>query len=99
MRYHLFLKFFEKVVKIKETSLLLSRCLVSIGQHCKHANRLAAVKITDILNCWSSQKFASNTSCTVIAKKKPFTFIKSASHGRGQNTIKPYSFHVEVAKD
>ena len=34
MRYHLFQKFFEKVVKIKETSFLLSKCLVSIGQHC-----------------------------------------------------------------
>ena len=27
-------KIFEKVVKIKETSFLLSKCLVSIGQHC-----------------------------------------------------------------
>ena len=27
-------KFFEKVLKIKETSFLLSKCLVSIGQHC-----------------------------------------------------------------
>ena len=34
MKYHLFQKFFEKVVKIKETSFLLSKCLVSIGQDC-----------------------------------------------------------------
>ena len=27
-------KFFEKVVKIKETSLLLSKCLVLIAHHC-----------------------------------------------------------------
>ena len=37
MRYHLFQKFFEKVVKIKETSFLLSKCLVSIGQHCNNS--------------------------------------------------------------
>ena len=36
MRYHLFQKFFEKVVKIKETSFLLSKCLVSIAHHCKN---------------------------------------------------------------
>ena len=35
MRYHLFKKFFEKVVKIKETSFLLSRCNISIAHHCK----------------------------------------------------------------
>ena len=35
MRYHLFQKIFEKVVKIKKTSFLLNKCLVSIGQHCK----------------------------------------------------------------
>ena len=34
MKYHLFQKFFEKVVKIKETSFLLSKCLVSIAHHC-----------------------------------------------------------------
>ena len=34
MKYHLFQKFFEKVVKIKETSFHLSKCLVSIGKHC-----------------------------------------------------------------
>ena len=34
MRYHLFQKFFEKVVKIKGTSFLLSKCLVSIAHHC-----------------------------------------------------------------
>ena len=36
MRYHLIQKFFEKVVRIKETSFLLSKCLVSIGQHCNY---------------------------------------------------------------
>ena len=35
MRYHLFQQFFEKVVKIKETLFLLSKCLVSIARHCK----------------------------------------------------------------
>ena len=35
MRYHLFQKFFEKMVKIKETSFLLSKCLVSIAHHCR----------------------------------------------------------------
>ena len=35
MRYHLFQRFFGKVVKIMETSLLLSKCLVSIAHHCK----------------------------------------------------------------
>ena len=30
MKYHLFQNIFEKVVKIKETSFLLSKCLVSI---------------------------------------------------------------------
>ena len=34
MRYHLFQKFFGKMVKIKETSFLLSKCLVSITRHC-----------------------------------------------------------------
>ena len=34
MRYHLFQKFFGKMVKIKETSFLLSKCLVSIAHHC-----------------------------------------------------------------
>ena len=34
MRYHLFQKFFGKMVKIKETSFLFIKCLVSIGQHC-----------------------------------------------------------------
>ena len=38
MRYHLFQKTFEKVVKIKETSFLLSKCLISISQHCKTKN-------------------------------------------------------------
>ena len=33
MRYHLFQKFFEKVIRIKETSFLLSKCLVSIAHH------------------------------------------------------------------
>ena len=32
-------KFFEKVGKIKETSFLLSKCLVSIGQHCRCMNQ------------------------------------------------------------
>ena len=35
MRYHLFQKFFVKMAKIKEMSFLLSKCLISIGQHCK----------------------------------------------------------------
>ena len=34
MRYHLFQKFFEKVIKIKEMSFLLSKCLISIAHHC-----------------------------------------------------------------
>ena len=34
MRYHLFQKFFGKMVEIKKTAFLLSKCLVSIGQHC-----------------------------------------------------------------
>ena len=34
MRYHLFQKFFGKMVKMKETSFLLSKCLVSIAHHC-----------------------------------------------------------------
>ena len=34
MRYHLFQKVFGKMVKIKETSFLLSKCLVSIARHC-----------------------------------------------------------------
>ena len=33
MRYHLFQNICEKVVELKETSFLLSKCLVSIGQH------------------------------------------------------------------
>ena len=33
MRYHLFKKFYEKVVKIKETSFLLSKCKNSIAHH------------------------------------------------------------------
>ena len=35
MRYHLFLTIFGKVVKIKQTSFLLSKCLFSIAHHCK----------------------------------------------------------------
>ena len=35
MRYHLFQKFFGKMVKIKETSFLLIKCLVSIAHHCR----------------------------------------------------------------
>ena len=34
MRYHLFQKVFGKMVKVKETSFLLSKCLVSIAHHC-----------------------------------------------------------------
>ena len=34
MRYHLFQKIFEEVVKIKETSFLLSKCLISIAHNC-----------------------------------------------------------------
>ena len=34
MRYHLFQKVFGKMVKIKETSFILSKCLVSIARHC-----------------------------------------------------------------
>ena len=34
MRYHLFQKVFGKMVKIKETSFLLCKCLVSIAHHC-----------------------------------------------------------------
>merc|ERR1711928_93648 len=37
MRYHLFQKLFGKMVNIKETSFLLSKCLVSITHHCKFA--------------------------------------------------------------
>ena len=33
MRYHLFKKLIENVIKIKETSFLLSKCLVSIARH------------------------------------------------------------------
>ena len=35
MRYHLFQKFFGKMVKIKETSLLSQLCWFSINNHCK----------------------------------------------------------------
>ena len=35
MRYHLFLTIFGKVVKIKQTSFLLRKRLVSIAHHCK----------------------------------------------------------------
>ena len=38
MRYHLFKKFFEKVVKIKEMSFLLSKCKNSIAHHCNPRN-------------------------------------------------------------
>ena len=41
MRYHLFQKVFEKMVKIKETSFLLSKCLVSIAHHCSDAHKHA----------------------------------------------------------
>ena len=34
MRYHLFQKFLEKVVKIKETSFRLSKCWIHFAQHC-----------------------------------------------------------------
>ena len=34
MRYHLFQKFFGKMVKIKETSLLSQPCWFSIDNHC-----------------------------------------------------------------
>ena len=43
MRYYLFEKFFEKVVKIKETSFLLSKCLISIAHHCNLKNSIAAL--------------------------------------------------------
>ena len=35
MKYHLFQKFFGKVVKINQTSFLLSKCLVSTAHHCR----------------------------------------------------------------
>ena len=38
MRYHLFQKLYGKMFKIKEMSLLLSKCLVSIAHHCKTEN-------------------------------------------------------------
>ena len=34
MKYHLFQKVFKKMVKIKETSFLSSKCLVSVARHC-----------------------------------------------------------------
>ena len=34
IRYHLFKTFFGKMVEIKETSFLISKCLVSIAHHC-----------------------------------------------------------------
>ena len=48
MRYHLFQNYFEKVVKIKERSFLLSKCLFSIGQHCsaKFFNKSLSSEIT-----------------------------------------------------
>ena len=42
MKYHLFLTIFGKVVKIKQTSFLLSKCLVSIAHHCRLVNMVGA---------------------------------------------------------
>ena len=38
MRYHLFQKFFEKVVEVKEMTFFLRKCLISIAQHCTFSN-------------------------------------------------------------
>ena len=45
MRYHLFQKVFGKMVKIKETSFFLSKCLVSIARHCR---KTEDVSINDV---------------------------------------------------
>ena len=48
MRYHLFQKFSKKVVKMKETSFLLSKCLVSIAHHCIHSLSIPQAVYTHI---------------------------------------------------
>ena len=71
MRYHLFQKIFEKVVKIKETSFLLSKCLVSIGQHCKSLQffYMKKVFITFMIVARKSSKLKSDElhgGCAII---------------------------------
>ena len=69
MRYHLFLKFFEKVVEIKETSFLLSRCLVSIGQHCKCNLCGLQFKTSSALNQHCKRIHENNNLCSLCGKK------------------------------
>ena len=56
MRYHLFQKAFGKMVKIKETSFLLSKCLVSIGQHCMISSNLFLLFNINYIKSWMYSK-------------------------------------------
>ena len=50
--------FFEKVVKLKETSFLLSKCLVSIGQHCTFVSLTVTHSFSFSFIIFDHQRFA-----------------------------------------
>ena len=100
MRYHLFLKFFGKVVKVKQTSSLLRKCLVSIAHHCK-LNKFGLffdlfvieigwfltvleLELPQLMNCILSLEYESNH--LQFTSEKNF-FTRSQGNERGFYTI------------
>ena len=77
-------KFFEKVVKIKETSLLLSKCCISIAHHCRYKvlehfySNISCLDSTNIhLHSKDFQKYLRNNSVYTVINH--FTTIQKIS--------------------
>ena len=80
MRYHLFQKFFGKMVKIKETSLLSQPCWFSIDNHCTHFTFIHSNKQTyKRIEVSTKTGRCSCLSLVQVLKAKPNVSIKTNS--------------------
>ena len=100
MRYHLFQNFFGKMVKMKETSFLLSMCLVSIARHCRKNDRSATRKQISIKenHLWltkkcSSQTVFKNKICFQHFKVQKSRLSKVKQAFLSLTQVKSYSFY------
>ena len=75
MRYHLLQKFFEKVVKIKDASFFLSKCLVSIGQHC-----ICIKNITNLKNSRFNHVFQIGQKILISLNLKLYLLLQIFFH-------------------
>ena len=81
MKYNLFQKFCKKVVKIKETSFLLSKCCISIAHHCtfslskKFSNHNKLGKWGS--NCWTKYELPPGLRHKLYKLPKPVRYTSS----------------------